>query len=208
MRDKFPPNAKQQLRQQAAKPKVEPTTNADTADDMALFRQSVKVEKRIHADTVAPPQPRHSVTGAKRGITATGALTQHKRAASEQRNHEFFFSDDFEAVLSYTPLKYLAPNVDAYLLKQLRRGDFAPELLLDLHGYTQRQAKREIAALLLAAEQERVACVGLMHGHGEGVLKQRIPHWLVQHPRVLAFHQAPKEFGGDAAILVLLQVED
>ncbi|MWP27496.1 endonuclease SmrB, partial [Escherichia coli] len=29
-----------------------------------------------------------------------------------------------------------------------------------------------------------------------------------QHPHVMAFHQAPKEYGGDAALLVLIEVEE
>ncbi|MDX2125733.1 MAG: endonuclease SmrB, partial [Aeromonas hydrophila] len=29
-----------------------------------------------------------------------------------------------------------------------------------------------------------------------------------QHPNVQAFHQAPREWGGDSAILVLLDIEE
>ncbi|HCC10408.1 MAG TPA: endonuclease SmrB, partial [Atlantibacter hermannii] len=29
-----------------------------------------------------------------------------------------------------------------------------------------------------------------------------------QHPHVVAFHQASKEYGGDAALLVLIEVEE
>ena len=50
------------------------------------------------------------------------------------------------------------------------------------------------------------ACV--MHGHGKHILKQQTPLWLAQHPHVMAFHQAPKEYGGDAALLVLIEVEE
>ncbi|MGK3295951.1 Smr/MutS family protein, partial [Escherichia coli] len=39
-------------------------------------------------------------------------------------------------------------------------------------------------------------------------LKQQTPLWLAQHPHVMAFHQAPKEYGGDAALLVLIEVEE
>ncbi|MCP4948084.1 MAG: endonuclease SmrB, partial [Aestuariibacter sp.] len=45
------------------------------------------------------------------------------------------------------------------------------------------------------------------HGHGTGVLKQALPHYLIQHPQVRAFHQAPLEYGGQGALLVLLTVD-
>ncbi|MGL5628054.1 MAG: Smr/MutS family protein, partial [Plesiomonas shigelloides] len=41
---------------------------------------------------------------------------------------------------------------------------------------------------------------------GRHVLKRQTPLWLAQHPQVRAFYQAPKEWGGDAALLVLLDV--
>ena len=47
-----------------------------------------------------------------------------------------------------------------------------------------------------------------MHGHGKHILKQQTPLWLAQHPHVMAFHQAPKEYGGDAALLVLIEVDE
>ncbi|MGL4085548.1 endonuclease SmrB, partial [Escherichia coli] len=36
-------------------------------------------------------------------------------------------------------------------------------------------------------------------------LKQQTPLWLAQHPHVMAFHQA---HGGDAALLVLIEVDE
>ena len=46
-----------------------------------------------------------------------------------------------------------------------------------------------------------------MHGHGKHILKQQTPLWLAQHPDVLAFHQ-PKEWGGNAAILLLVELAE
>ncbi|EKE82751.1 endonuclease SmrB [Idiomarina xiamenensis] len=164
--------------------------------DATLFRQSVKGTRRLKQDKVVhPPAKKRQSPLLKQ---------QHERA---QRNASHHFSDVFEAHFGAGPLKYIADGEDPYLAKQLRRGDFEPDLLLDLHGLTQAQAKRELAALLASCERELVACCSIMHGYGEGVLKQRVPHWLVQHPLVRAFHQAPQAWGGDAAILVLLRVQ-
>src|SRR5690606_40374013 len=67
----------------------------------------------------------------------------------------------------YTTL-FRSDNNATYILKQLRRGDFEPELFLDLHGLTRAQAKREIAALLNACQREHVSCCAIMSGHGRG----------------------------------------
>lgn len=55
---------------------------------------------------------------------------------------------------------------------------------------------------------QHVFCACVMHGHGKHILKQQTPLWLAQHPHVMAFHQAPKEYGGDAALLVLIEVDE
>ena len=103
-------------------------------------------------------------------------------------------------------VKYLRENEDSHLLKQLRRGDFSPEIFLDLHGLTREQAKLELAALIQTCEKEHLYCASVMTGYGTYTLKRQIPRWLVQHPKVRALHQAPKEWGGEAAILILIDV--
>ena len=75
-----------------------------------------------------------------------------------------------------------------------------------LNGLTREQAKMELAALLLACEDEHVYCASIMTGYGTFTLKKQIPRWLVQYPKVRALHQAPKEWGGEAAILILVDV--
>lgn len=128
-----------------------------------------------------------------------------RRELRERENSLFYFSDEYEPLLNEeSAVRYLRAGEDSYLLKQLRRGDFSPELFLDLHGLTKAQAKLELAALLQACIDEHIHCASIMTGYGTHTLKRQIPRWLVQHPRVRALHQAPKEWGGDAAILILV----
>lgn len=48
-----------------------------------------------------------------------------------KRRYLFFFSDEYEPLLNEDgTVKYLRPHEDRYLVKQLRRGDFSPELLI------------------------------------------------------------------------------
>lgn len=126
---------------------------------------------------------------------------------SKQLAASFNFSDMYQASLPQEgPMRYCRSDVPTHVLKQLRRGDFSPEIHLDLHGLTREMAKEEIAALIYAARKDLIDCACIMHGFGQGVLKAALPHYLVQHPHVKAFHQAPLEYGGKAALLVLLEV--
>lgn len=44
-------------------------------------------------------------------------------------------------------MKYVRPDVSHFEAKKLRRGDYSPELFLDLHGLTQLQAKQELGGV-------------------------------------------------------------
>lgn len=171
-------------------------------DDIALFHEAVKGAKPLSQDTHAP-EPISRLQ--KKTLQAK---RQTVRDVRETEDALFFFSDEYEPLLDESAVdgkvRYLRAGEDSHLLKRLRRGDYEPELFLDLHGLTRKVAKLEIASLLLAAEREHIRCVSIMTGYGTFTLKRQIPRWLVQHPRVRALHQAPREWGGDAAILVLL----
>lgn len=163
-------------------------------DDFSLFRDAVKGTKQIKQDTFVP---KNEVKGKVSEI----------RQLKEQADTLFYFSDEYEPLLHEVneKIRYLREDIDPYILKQLRRGDFHPELFLDLHGLTREQAKKELASLIMACEREQVYCASIMTGYGTRALKNQIPRWLVQHPKIIALHQAPREWGGDAAILILVE---
>jgi len=169
-----------------------------THEDQALFRQLMSDTRRLKQDTVL-----HTP------LRASGRKITEKRALSEQADNSHYFSDEFQPLLAEEgPVRYVRADVSHYELKKLRRGDYTPEIFLDLHGLTQQQAKQELGALLAACRREHLFCASVMHGHGKHILKQQTPLWLAQHPYVMAFHQAPRLFGGDAALLVLIETEE
>jgi DNA-nicking Smr family endonuclease len=174
-------------------------------DDIALFREAAQGAAPIEQDK-RPPEPPKVSELKRRNTQRQGNSPQDIAAASREASQ--YFSDGFEAHFSEGAMQFTAEGESTYLTKQLRRGDYTPELLLDLHGMTLATARQELASLLIACEKERIDCCCIMHGHGSGKLKQQVPHWLVQHPLVRAFHQAPREWGGDASLLVLLRVND
>ena len=162
---------------------------------ISLFRAEMKGVKPLKQDTFVAARPH------KKKAQAT------IKEQREQQDTLFYFSDEYEPLLDEeSAVKYLRENEDSYLLKQLRRGDFSPEIFLDLHGLTREQAKLELAALIQTCEKEHLYCASIMTGYGTYTLKRQIPRWLVQHPKVRALHQAPKEWGGEAAILILIDV--
>ena len=172
-------------------------------EDASLFRDAFDDVKPIKQDKI-PPQLRSSKQNSSVAQKNRQAAAEMKQAAAS-----FHFSDGYQAHFDpQGPLKYVAPGADSYEVKRLRRGEYPPDLILDLHGYKREDAKLEIAALIQAAQKQHAYCVSILHGIGGHVLKQAIPSWLVQHPAVLGFHQAPLEWGGQGALLVLIDQQE
>lgn len=167
-----------------------------SAQDKQLFQQAIGSIKPMVQDKV---------------VHAKKFTSQIKRKSDDivKQTAQFHFSDEFEPLLNQQgPVKYVRADVDSFEAKNLRRGQYAPDLILDLHGLDQQQSKQEIAALLYACQKEHAQCVCIVHGIGSRILKNKVPHWLVQHPDVMAFHQAPLEWGGNGALLVLIELKD
>lgn len=162
--------------------------------EMELFREATSGIKPMKQDTIRLHTP---------------AIKQkaERREIREAQQSTHYFSDEYEPLLSQEgPMRFVRGDVSPYEAKKLRRGDYIPDMMLDLHGLTQQEAKNELGALLEACRRQHIQCACVMHGHGKNILKQKIPLWLAQHPYVMAFHQAPKLWGGDAAILVLVEL--
>ena len=168
-----------------------------SSDDKKLFKDAVTRVKPLVTDTIHPT---------KRSIKAKSTISNNKQANQQA---SFYFSDEFEPNLPQQgPISYVRQGSNSYAAKSLRRGQYIPDLILDLHGLDQHKAKLEIAALLHACQKEHAQCVCIVHGLGARILKNKVPHWLVQHPDVIAFHQATLEWGGNGALLVLVDLHD
>ncbi len=177
----------------------------DTDIDENVFQQAIGKVKPLKVDTIHFAK---KVSKPKSNYTLRNSL----QSSLKNRNKalaQFHFSDEFEPNLNQQgPMKYVRSDVDSFEAKNLRRSFYSPDLILDLHGLDQQQAKLEIAALLYACQKEHAQCVCIVHGLGSRILKNKVPHWLVQHPDVMAFHQAPLEWGGNGALLALIELKD
>jgi DNA-nicking Smr family endonuclease len=105
-------------------------------------------------------------------------------------------------------------GLDPRLLRRLRRGDFAWQAHLDLHGMTAPTAREAVAAFLSSAVRAGCRCVLIVHGRGLNskdqtpVLKERLKGWLARGSAarvVLAFASARPCDGGAGALYVLLR---
>ena len=181
----------------------------NNAKDETLFQQAIGKVKPLKVDTIhfdkkVSKSKRHSQVKNSRQHALQNSLQDNNKALAQ-----FHFSDEFEPNLNKQgPMKYVRSDVDSFEAKNLRRGFYSPDLILDLHGLDQHQAKQELAALLYACQKEHAQCICIIHGLGSRVLKNKVPHWLVQHPDVMAFHQAPLEWGGNGALLALIEIKD
>jgi DNA-nicking Smr family endonuclease len=107
-------------------------------------------------------------------------------------------------------LGFRRPGIGPDVLKRLRRGEWAIQAQVDLHGLRRDEARERLADFLREALRGGLRCVRVVHGKGLGspgrepVLKGKVRAWLVQKKEVLAFTQARAAEGGAGALVVLL----
>lgn len=132
----------------------------------------------------------------------------------EQAALQETLSDEFDiSTLLETDehLSYRRPGIGPDVTRKLRRGDWAIQRQLDLHGLRTEDAREALGQFIREAHQQGLRCVRVVHGKGLGspgktpVLKGRVQSWLAQKKEVLAFVQARPAEGGAGAVVVLLQ---
>jgi len=107
-------------------------------------------------------------------------------------------------------LSFRRPHVGPDVVRKLRRGHWAIQSELDLHGLNRDDARARLANFIREAQRRGLRCVRVVHGKGHGspgkapVLKGRVQRWLTQRQEVAAFTQARAADGGAGAVVVLL----
>ena len=75
-------------------------------------------------------------------------------------------------------------GLDKATWQRLRSGKLVTERTLDLHGKTVQRAYHALVSFLRGAHADRVRCVEIITGRGNGevggVIRRELPHWLNQ----------------------------
>jgi DNA-nicking Smr family endonuclease len=98
-------------------------------------------------------------------------------------------------------------GLDRRSAQRLKRGRTAIDDRLDLHGMTQSEAHRALAAFLAQAQKAGLRVVLVITGKS-GVLFGAVPRWLGEgdnRGRVLASGRARPPHGGEGALYVFLR---
>lgn len=155
-------------------------------------------------DTVAPRAPR----GAQQTFwhPDLDAMDELRALVSGDAPFDLSDSDEF--------IEGRVASVSHEIVRKLRRGDFAVQGHVDLHGMTRDEAKRAVEGFLRASRNGGKRCVLVVHGRGLHskdqlpVLKDALRTWLSTARfgrHVLAFATARPVDGGAGAIYVLLR---
>ena len=107
-------------------------------------------------------------------------------------------------------LSFRRPGIGVDVVGRLRRGQWALQGQIDLHGCTRDEARELLARYIRQSHRSGLRCLRVVHGKGHGspgrqpVLKDKVQRWLAQCGEVIAFAQASGPQGGAGALVVLL----
>lgn len=136
-----------------------------------------------------------------------------QRELDEQAALREALSDEVDIetlLLTDDGLSYRRPDIGPDVLNKLRRGIWAIQGQVDLHGLRRDEAREALVTFIRQAFAQGRRCVRVVHGKGHGspgktpVLKAKVQRWLAQRREVIAFAQAPGPQGGAGALVVLL----
>ncbi len=167
-----------------------------------LFRRSIgAVAPLAPPDKVTPSTPRPEPI-------ARQHLADEEAALRESLSDDF----DVETLLDTDDqLSYTRSGIGSDVVRKLRKGHWAIQDQLDLHGMRTDEAREALGEFLRKMGRRGLRCVRIIHGKGLGsvnkepVLKNKVRNWLVQKDEVLAFCQAKAADGGAGALVVLLK---
>lgn len=136
-----------------------------------------------------------------------------QRQADERAALRATMSDEVDVetlLLTDDGLSFRRPGITLDVVTRLRRGQWAIQDHIDLHGLRRDEAREELAQFIRQARRTGQRCVRVVHGKGHGspgrqpVLKAKAQRWLAQCDDVIAFTQASGHEGGAGALIVLL----
>ena len=174
-------------------------------------RAAAERQRRAFADAVGPVAPLRP-HGRTRPTLVRPAPEPRQRLLDEQAALHEAISDPVDVdslLLTDDGLSFRRAGVGLDVVTRLRRGHWAIQGQIDLHGLRRDEAREQLAIFMREAARRGWRCLRVVHGKGLGspgrvpVLKVRVQRWLGQHGDVIAFTQARAAEGGAGALIVL-----
>lgn len=191
--------------------------------ELGALREALREHERVAAARRAHEAAERArrERAAREFVDAVGPVTPlrlgpvpRQRELDERAALREAWSDavDIESLLHTDDgLSFGRPGIGPDVLARLRRGHWAIQGEVDLHGLRREEARDALADFLALASRRGWRCVRVVHGKGLGspgrepVLKGKAQRWLAQAQAVLAFAQASGPQGGAGALIVLLR---
>jgi DNA-nicking Smr family endonuclease len=171
-----------------------------------------EVERNLFTHAVGKVTPiaakaRVHMTPERPSVRPLQQALDDQAALSESMSDEF----DVSTLLDVDDqLSFRRPGIGTDVTRKLRKGEWAMQGQLDLHGLRSDEAREAVGQFVRDAKRMGWRCVRVVHGKGLGspgkepVLKSKVQRWLIQKTEVLAFVQAKPSDGGAGALVVLL----
>ena len=185
---------------------------ADAAALARAARLAAEAQRQLFARSVGPVTPLPP-SGRADIAVARPEPEPRQRQADERAALKEALSDEVDVetlLLTDDGLSFRRPGVAADVVTRLRRGHWAIQGQIDLHGLRRDEAREQLGAFVREATRRGQRCLRVVHGKGHGspgrqpVLKGKVQRWLAQSGSVIAFAQASGPEGGAGALIVLL----
>ena len=193
---------------------------AKSLAELGALREALRRREREAAERAARErEARAAAERQRRQFAAASSVPRpeplpRQRALDEQAALREALSDEVDVeslLLTDDGLSFRRAGVGPDVVTRLRRGHWAIQAEVDLHGLRRDEARERLAGFVREAERRGARCLRVVHGKGLGspgrepVLKARVQRWLGQHAGVIAFTQASGPQGGAGALIVLLR---
>jgi DNA-nicking Smr family endonuclease len=168
-------------------------------DDDEAFRDAMRDVRPLRRRAVRPAAPR------------PGAVARFARAeTSAVLRDSLAPPDDASLLESGEELQFARQGTSRDIVRKLRRGRWAVQAEIDLHGLGRQAAHDALREFVADAVSRGLRCLRVVHGKGRRsgsrgpVIKRVVDHWLRRMEPVVAFVSARPVDGGTGAVYVLL----
>jgi DNA-nicking Smr family endonuclease len=175
-------------------------TGTDDPDDPDLFRKAMSGVNRAHKNYQHP-----RVTAIRQPVDKLPIRTSSTPTGVPLEPPAIDDTGSGDTVL------FVRPGLQRKNIRRLKRGEFASESELDLHGLRTFEAEEALEDFIVSALETGLRCVSIIHGKGyrsenrTGVLKPFTVNWLKGVGEVMAFCSALPKDGGTGAVYVMLK---